>query len=85
MSVSGGRWRCPNCELFLRFDELEFCGLTTQALATFGSDVNANRGRVEFQADGKYTLLPEDRLRHGRQGNGAGGSSMKEAVIAEIE
>ena len=59
--------------------------MTNQALATFGSDINANRGRVEFQADGKYTLLPEDRLRHGRQGNGAGGSSMKEEVITEIE
>lgn len=64
--MSGGRWRCPCCEKFLSFNKLEFCGLTKAALTKFEKDVNANRGRVEFRADGNYRLLPEDSLRYGK-------------------
>lgn len=71
LSVSGSRWRCASCELFLQYHELQLCGLTKAALDKFGEQVSAFQGRVEFRSDETFHLLPPQRLRHAskRQSN----------------
>lgn len=76
-SVSGGRWRCASCELFVSYQELQLCGLTQEALQKFGNTVSSQRDRVELRADGTYQLLQPNKLRYGnkkRTTNGSGGS-----------
>jgi hypothetical protein len=67
VSVSGGRWRCasPACDQFVSYQELQYCGLTEDAITTFRSDLSPQRNRVEFREDGTYRLLPPQRLRYG--------------------
>ncbi|CAJ1934863.1 unnamed protein product [Cylindrotheca closterium] len=64
ITVYGSRWRCPCCEQFLSYNELQLCALTEAALEKFKDQVTPNRGRVEYRVDESYELLPEDRLRH---------------------
>ena len=64
LTVFGSRWRCPCCEQFLNYHELQLCSLTEAALDKFKDQVTPNRGRVEFRVDESYELLAEDRLRH---------------------
>jgi hypothetical protein len=64
-SVSGSRWRCPACETFLSYQDLQLCGLTQAALKKFEREVSSTRDRVEFKADKTYKLLPEPKLRYG--------------------
>jgi hypothetical protein len=74
--VSGSRWRCASCELFLEYHELQLCGLTKAALGKFGEKVNASQGRVEFRSDETYHLLPPQRLRYaGKKQSGSNGNT----------
>jgi hypothetical protein len=65
--VSGGRWRCACCEIFISHQELQLCGLTQEALTKFAGKVSSTRSRVEFRADKSLHLLPEKELRSTNQ------------------
>jgi hypothetical protein len=55
--VSGSRWRCPSCELFVSLQNLESCALTTRLLKEFEKSLSADRDRIEFSSNGVYKLL----------------------------
>lgn len=61
--VSGSRWRCPSCELFVSLQNLEFCALTARLLKEFESSLSADRDRIEFSSSGSYKLL-ESQVAH---------------------
>eukprot|EP00980_Cylindrotheca_fusiformis_P007069 scaffold1482_cov120-Cylindrotheca_fusiformis.AAC.11 len=83
LPVSGSRWRCAACELFLEYHELQHCGLTKAALEKFEGETSANRGRVEFRSDGGYDLLPSQRLRYAATRHSSGGNGTKKSNGAE--
>jgi len=80
VGVTGNRWRCPCCELFLKYNELQLCALTMAALDKFRDQVTPNRGRVEFRLDETYELLPEEKLRYSKTKNNTSGTGNLERV-----
>ena len=65
--VSGQRWRCLVCEKHLSYYDLQQDGLVKDIIVEFGDQVQpVERDRVEYCADGTYTLLP---ARKGRNNN----------------
>lgn len=83
--VSGGRWRCVCCELFVSHQELQVCGLTQAALTKFANEVSSTQDRVEFRAGQSLHLLPPPKLRYGGGNNkrGRGGPSSGGAATAK--
>jgi hypothetical protein len=61
--VSGSRWRCPSCELFVSLQNLESCALTTRLLEEFETSLSPDRDRIEFTSTGVYKLL-EPKVAH---------------------
>ena len=65
--VTGGRWRCPCCELFISHQELQLCGLTEASLVKFADKASSTRHRVLFRADKSFELLPEQELKYAKR------------------
>jgi hypothetical protein len=86
--VSGSRWRCACCEIFLPYHDLQLCGLTKAALKKFGKRVNSNQGRVEYSVNGEYELLGPQKLRYAnkkRSANGNTGKAQSNPVKQPVE
>ncbi len=79
--VSGGRWRCVCCELFINYQELEVCGLTKEALIRFAGTASETRDRVEFRANRTMNLLPAPKLRFGTKRRQQSGGSTLTMVV----
>lgn len=57
--MSGSRWRCPSCELFVSVASLELCELTAHILKEFENAASTEKDRVEYCSDGTYKLLEQ--------------------------
>ena len=64
--VSGQRWKCCHCELFLSHQDLEYCPLTEMALKRFGDKMTPGQHMVEFRSDKTMDLLKPVRSRQER-------------------
>jgi len=53
---SGQRWKCPHCELFLSYVDLEHCALTEQASKRFGNQITNLQHMVEYREDKTMAL-----------------------------
>lgn len=53
------------CERFLKFKDLQVCGLTSDLAKEFKDVATSQRDRVELCSDETYRLLQETRKRYG--------------------
>jgi len=66
-TVSGQRWKCLRCELFLSYQDLEFCALTELGLERFGKKMTAEQHMVEYRGENRsMDLMPPVRTRQER-------------------
>lgn len=66
-TVSGQRWKCLRCELFLSYQDLEFCALTELGLKRFGKKMTAEQHMVEYRGENRsMDLMPPVRTRQER-------------------
>jgi hypothetical protein len=64
--VSGGRWRCPCCELFVSVRDLVHCGLFQAILDDVGDQIVAGvRDSVFVKSDGTWQLLENKKSNNG--------------------
>ena len=62
--VSGQRWRCLVCEKHLSYYDLQLDGLVEKLIFQFRKELQpVERDRIEYRADGTYTLLRERKQR----------------------
>ena len=64
--VSGGRWRCPCCELFVSVRDLVHCGLFQAILDDVGDQIVAGvRDCVFVKSDGTWQLAENKKSTNG--------------------
>jgi hypothetical protein len=62
--VSGGRWRCGNCENFISVRDLILCGLFQAMIDKYKGQISGIRDKVSLESDGSYSLKDENKLRY---------------------
>ena len=63
-SVSGGRWRCGNCEGFVSVRDLIHDGLFQVMIDKYQGQISGIRDKVSLQSDGTFYLKEENKLRY---------------------
>lgn len=53
---SGQRWKCGKCEKFVSYEDLEYCTLTSDAVAKFGKNITNLQHEVELREDRTMSL-----------------------------
>ncbi|KAL3797649.1 hypothetical protein HJC23_013481 [Cyclotella cryptica] len=85
-SISGGRWRCGNCEDFLSVRDLVHCGLFQAMIDKYKGQISGIRDKVSLQSDGSFSLKDENKLRYAnKKGGGASKSEQSHTSAASSE
>lgn len=79
-NVSGGRWRCCNCEDFLSVRELIHCGLFQSMINKYKGQVSSSRDKVSLQWDGTFYLKDENKLRYANKAATADKADITEII-----
>ena len=74
-SVSGGRWRCGNCENFVSVRDLIHDGLFQVMIDKYQGQISGIRDKVSLQSDGTFYLKEENKLRYSNKAPAAASSN----------
>jgi hypothetical protein len=74
------RWKCPHCEHFVNYGDLEYCALTEEALCRFGDKVGLDHHMVELREDRSMHLLTETASRPERKSSGSNSQSAGQRI-----
>ena len=87
VAISGSRWRCAVCEIFLSYRDLQYCALTDAAIHQYSNEASPTvRDRVEFNSFGIYKLLPakEPRYKKKKQNGLSSASTTQNRAVQEV-
>lgn len=84
-NVSGGRWRCGNCENFISVRDLIHCGLFQTMIDKYKGDISVARDKVSLQSDGSFYLKEENKLRYANKRPSATSKASDSAEIIDLD
>jgi hypothetical protein len=83
--VSGGRWRCGVCEVFVSVRDLVHCGLFQAMIDKYKGQVSGIRDKVSLQSDGSFHLKEENKLRYAKKKTSAPSGASSEDIVIDLD
>ena len=83
--VSGGRWRCVNCENFISVRDLVHCGLFQTMIDKYQGCISGARDKVSLQSDGSFYLKDENRLMYANKRASATSKAGDSAEVIDLD